>query len=87
MIGFILYLVVVGIVAGYVARAVLPGKQSLSFGQTVGIGVAGSFIGGWLGYLIFDVDIDKGALQASGIFGSITGAIIALLLYNRFIKK
>jgi uncharacterized membrane protein YeaQ/YmgE (transglycosylase-associated protein family) len=47
----------------------------------------GSFIGGWLGYLVFDVDIDDGALQASGIFGSIVGAIIALLLYTKVIKK
>mgnify|MGYP003441513420 CR=1 FL=1 len=38
-------------------------------------------IGGFLGYLLFGSDFDDGALQASGIIGSIIGAIIALLAY------
>ena len=86
MIGFLFYLLFIGIVAGYVARALVPGRQALSFVETVLIGIIGSFIGGWLGYLLFDVDIDDGALQASGVFGSIVGAIIALLVYTRLIK-
>lgn len=87
MIGFILYLLIVGTIAGYLARAVVPGNQSLSFANTVLLGIVGSFVGGFLGYLIFDVDLDKGALQASGIFGSIVGAIIALLVYIKVLKK
>lgn len=87
MLGFILYLFIVGVIAGYVARLVVPGRNKLSFGKTVLLGIVGSFVGGFLGYLLFDVDLDKGALQASGIFGSIVGAIIALLIYTRVLKK
>lgn len=87
MIGFILYLLVVGAIAGYLARAVVPGNQSLSFAKTVLLGIVGSLVGGFLGYLIFDVDLDRGALQASGLFGSIIGAVIALLVYTKLLKK
>ena len=87
MLGFILYLFIVGVIAGYVARLVVPGRNKLSFAKTVLLGVVGSFVGGFLGYLLFDVDLDKGALQASGILGSIVGAIIALLVYTRVLKR
>ena len=84
MFGLILYLLVIGIVAGYLARLLVPGKDSLGFFGTMLLGIVGSFVGGLLGYLIFNEDFDEGALQASGIFGSIIGAIIALLLWRKF---
>lgn len=73
----------VGLIAGYVARAVLPGRQKLSVLQTLLLGVVGSFVGGFLGYLIFDRDLSDGAFQASGVGGSIIGAILALFIYSR----
>jgi uncharacterized membrane protein YeaQ/YmgE (transglycosylase-associated protein family) len=82
MIGFLLYLLVIGIVAGFVARLLVPGRDPLGFWATVLLGVVGSFIGGFLGYLLFGEDFDDGALQASGIIGSIVGAVIALLIYR-----
>jgi uncharacterized membrane protein YeaQ/YmgE (transglycosylase-associated protein family) len=44
------------------------------------LGIVGSFIGGVLGYVLFDHDLDEGALQASGVIGSIIGAVVALLI-------
>jgi uncharacterized membrane protein YeaQ/YmgE (transglycosylase-associated protein family) len=82
MIGFLLYLLVIGIVAGFVARLLVPGRDPLGFWATVLLGVVGSFIGGFLGYVLFGEDFDDGALQASGIIGSIVGAVIALLIYR-----
>jgi uncharacterized membrane protein YeaQ/YmgE (transglycosylase-associated protein family) len=82
MIGFIIALFIIGIVAGYLARLLVPGPDPMSFLQTVALGVVGSFVGGFLGYLIFDADVDEGAFQASGIIGSILGAIVALVVYN-----
>ena len=84
MLGLIIYLFVVGIVAGYLARLLVPGPDPMSFWQTVALGVVGSFIGGVLGYVLFNHDLDEGALQASGIIGSIIGAIIALLIFRAF---
>lgn len=82
MIGFILFLLVVGLIAGFLARAIVPGRDPMSFGQTLLLGIVGSFIGGFLGYLLFRKDSNDGAFQASGIIGSVIGAIIALLIWR-----
>jgi uncharacterized membrane protein YeaQ/YmgE (transglycosylase-associated protein family) len=82
MIGFILYLVLVGLVAGFIARALVPGRDAMSVSATILLGIIGSFIGGFLGYVLTHHDSEDGAFQASGIIGSIIGAIIALLIYR-----
>lgn len=82
MIGFVLYLVVMGLIAGFIARAVVPGRDPMSIGATIALGIVGSFIGGFIGYVLTHHDSDDGAFQASGVIGSIVGAIIALLVYR-----
>jgi uncharacterized membrane protein YeaQ/YmgE (transglycosylase-associated protein family) len=82
VVGFIIVLIIVGIVAGYLARLLVPGRDPMSFVQTAALGIVGSFIGGFLGYVLFGKDPGEGALQVSGVIGSIIGAIIALLIYN-----
>ena len=46
------------------------------------IGIVGSFIGGFLGFVLFGHNFDDGAFQASGLIGSVIGAVIALLVYR-----
>ncbi len=87
MIGFIIMLIVIGIIAGYVARLLVPGRDPMSFVQTAILGIVGSFIGGFLGYVLFGHDFDDGALQASGVVGSIIGAVVALLIYNATTRR
>jgi uncharacterized membrane protein YeaQ/YmgE (transglycosylase-associated protein family) len=82
MLGFILFLLIIGIIGGYVARALVPGKDAMGFGATVLLGIVGSFVGGFIAYAIFHKDTDSGALQPSGIIGSILGSILALLVYR-----
>lgn len=82
MIGFILFLLLIGIVAGFLARAIVPGSDPMSFGATIVLGIVGSFVGGFLGYVLLRDDADEGAFQASGIIGSVIGAVIALLVYR-----
>lgn len=81
MLWTILGLILVGLIAGFIARAVIPGKQSLGILMTIVLGIVGSFVGGFLGFLIFGSDPNGGFLQASGIIGSIIGAIIVLAIY------
>ena len=83
MLTFLLYLFIIGIIAGFLARLIVPGRDPMSFWETVLLGVVGSFIGGFLGYLIFgDGDVERSAIQASGLIGSIIGAVIALLIWR-----
>lgn len=79
MIGLLLSLLVIGIIAGFLARLIVPGRDPMSFWETVALGVVGSFIGGFLGSLLFDGEL---ALRGAGIIGSILGAIVALLVYR-----
>ncbi|MFN8023428.1 MAG: GlsB/YeaQ/YmgE family stress response membrane protein [Acidimicrobiales bacterium] len=82
MLGFILYLLVIGVVAGFLARLLVPGRDPMSVGATILLGIIGSFIGGFIGWAIFGKDLSEGALQPSGVIGSIVGAVIALLVYR-----
>jgi uncharacterized membrane protein YeaQ/YmgE (transglycosylase-associated protein family) len=82
MILFLIGLLLIGLIAGFIARALVPGPDPMGIGGTILLGVVGSFVGGLLGYLLFGHDIDDGAVQASGIFGSIIGAVIVLLIYR-----
>ncbi len=83
----IILLLIVGAIAGFLARAIVPGKDSMGLIPTIVLGIVGSFIGGFLGALIFGKDALDGLLQPSGIIGSIVGAVIALLVYNALTKN
>src|SRR6187402_6506 len=78
MIGLIVSIIVIGLIAGALARLLVPGKQNLSVPMTIVLGVVGSFVGGFLGYLIFHKDAAQGFFQPSGIIGSIIGAVVVL---------
>lgn len=76
--GFIVWLIV-GLLAGFIARAVVPGPDPMGFVGTLVLGLVGSLVGGFLGNLVTSGDFD---ISAAGIIGSIIGAIIALLVYR-----
>ena len=82
MLGFVLYLIVIGLIAGFIARALVPGPDPMGVLGTIVLGIVGSFVGGFLGFVLFNEDFDDGALQASGVIGSIIGAVLALLVYR-----
>jgi uncharacterized membrane protein YeaQ/YmgE (transglycosylase-associated protein family) len=84
MLGLIVGIIIIGLIAGALARLLVPGKQHMSILATIVIGIVGSFLGGFLGYVLFHKDSQDGFLQPAGIIGSVIGAIIVLLLWTRF---
>jgi uncharacterized membrane protein YeaQ/YmgE (transglycosylase-associated protein family) len=82
MIGFIIGLIIIGLIAGFIARALVPGDDSMSIVATIVLGIIGSFVGGLLADVLFRGDGEDAGLSPAGIIGSIIGAIIVLLIYN-----
>lgn len=76
--GIIVWLVI-GLIAGFVARAVVPGSDAMGILGTIVLGLVGSLVGGFLGNLLVEGRLD---LEAAGVIGSILGAIVALLIYR-----
>ena len=80
MLAFIVILLVVGLIAGAVARLLLPGRDPIGFIGTIALGVLGSFVGGFLQNLIFYHTLAISRIHPAGIIGSIIGAFLVLLL-------
>jgi uncharacterized membrane protein YeaQ/YmgE (transglycosylase-associated protein family) len=76
----IIIFLIVGIIAGFIARAVVPGRQNMGIIATLILGIVGSFVGGLI--LSF---LPGGAkfpdFSPAGLIGSIIGAIVVLLIY------
>lgn len=81
--GIIAFLIV-GLIAGFVARLLVPGKDPMGILGTLVLGVVGSFVGGFLAALVFEGDL---TLTASGLVGSIIGAVVALLVYRASARR
>ena len=82
LIWFIIVTLVFGLIAGAVARLLVPGRDPMGLLGTAVLGIVGSFIGGFLGYILFGRDAADGAFQPAQLIGSIIGAVIALLIYR-----
>jgi len=81
--GLILFLLM-GLIAGFIARALMPGPDPMGWLGTMVLGVIGSFVGGTLAALLFGGTLD---FSAAGLIGSIIGAFIALWIYRMMNKR
>lgn len=77
---------IVGLIAGYLARALVPGDDSMSFVATLALGVVGSFVGGLIASL-FESDRDILDFTTTGLIGSVIGAIVVLLIYRQVRRR
>ena len=74
-----------GLVVGFIARAVMPGTQKMGMIATMILGVVGSFVGGFLVSLITDNRVTD--LNAAGVFGSVIGALVLLLVMGKLSNR
>lgn len=75
----IIAFIIIGLIAGLIARAVLPGRQSMGLVATTLLGMVGSLIGGLVGSL-FRRDGQLFDLHPSGVLMSVIGALVVLML-------
>ena len=80
MVGFIIALLVVGFIVGAIARLLMPGRDPIGILGTIALGVAGSFVGGFLQNLVEYHSMSVHGFHAVGIIGSIIGAWVLLLV-------
>lgn len=87
MLGFIISMIIIGAIAGFIGRLLVPGPDPMSIPVTIVVGIVGSFLGGFIGWALFGKDLSEGALQPSGIIGSIVGAVIVVLGYRAVTRR
>jgi uncharacterized membrane protein YeaQ/YmgE (transglycosylase-associated protein family) len=78
----IIAFIILGLIAGVIAKAILPAKQPGGIIITTLIGIAGALIGGFLAGAIFDADPLDEFWDVSTWLTAIIGAIILLLIYG-----
>jgi uncharacterized membrane protein YeaQ/YmgE (transglycosylase-associated protein family) len=83
--GFFAFLIL-GLIAGAIAKAILPGKQGGGIFITLLLGVVGAFLGGWIGTLIFGTGLQEFFSLQTWLL-AIGGAIIVLLVYGMITKR
>lgn len=78
--GFLAFLLL-GLIAGAIAKLILPGKQGGGWIATLILGAIGAMLGGWLGSILFDASIEEfWSLESWAL--AIGGAIIVLLIWG-----
>jgi uncharacterized membrane protein YeaQ/YmgE (transglycosylase-associated protein family) len=81
----ILSWIVLGLIAGILAKWIMPGKDGGGFIMTALLGIAGAFVGGWVGSLLgFG---GRGGFSLGSIATATVGAILILLVYRQIKRK
>lgn len=73
---------VYGLFVGSIAKSIVPGEENFGFIKTVALGVAGSYMGGAIMYMLGQYS----AVSPAGVVVGVVGAILALVLYNKLAK-
>ena len=81
MMGFI-WMIIIGLIAGALARLIMPGRDPMGIVMTIILGIVGSIVGGLVSWAIWGADTRGGGFRPAGLLLSILGAIIVLWIYR-----
>jgi len=79
----LLWMFIVGLVVGLIARFIMPGSEHIGLLMTGVLGIAGSFVGGFIAR-IFNKPADGALVHPAGLVMSVIGAVILLFAWSRF---
>lgn len=74
--------IVIGFVAGYLAKLIMPGPDGGGFILTTILGIVGALVGGWVGRALFETSAGDNAFSLMGLVFAVLGAIIVLAIYR-----
>lgn len=74
--------IVIGIIAGYLGRLIMPGRQEIGFIMTTTFGIVGALVGFFIFTEILGIG-DSEVFDLGGLPGAVIGVIIVLFLYDR----
>ena len=77
----IISMIIVGLIAGALARLIMPGKDPMGLLMTAVLGIIGSFVGGFIGSLLWHTE-GTSYFRSGGIILSILGAILVLWIWR-----
>ena len=77
-----LWMFIVGLLVGIVAKFLTPGRDPGGFFVTGLLGVAGMFVGGWLAQVLGFKSAVGGSIEPSGFIGGVIGSIVLLIIYR-----
>jgi uncharacterized membrane protein YeaQ/YmgE (transglycosylase-associated protein family) len=77
--GFILFILLWGLIIGGLARLAIPGPDPMPLWMTAAIGIGGALIGGIVSRLVFGTGVS--------IFSAFLGAVLLVILYRKYVQK
>jgi uncharacterized membrane protein YeaQ/YmgE (transglycosylase-associated protein family) len=84
--GVILF-ILFGLIVGLIARALMPGRQPMGFILTAILGMAGSFVGGYIGHMLRGNGGDLEPSDPYNWIGAVLGSLLLLFLYGMFVGR
>lgn len=79
--------IVLGLVAGAIAKAIMPGKQGGGIILTLVLGVVGALVGGFLGSLVFDINPNEEFWSLQTWLLAIGGALLVLVIWGLIVGR
>ena len=84
----IIWMILMGLLVGWIAKMVVPGSANLGWIQTALLGIAGSYVGGTLGSVVFSPhQLDFTPPIKHAFLGALVGAIVLLLIYRTLTRR
>jgi len=83
-----LWTIIIGLIAGAIAKLIMPGRDPGGIIVTILLGIAGSFVGGFLANMLgMGGRSAEGGFSTAGLIGSVIGAIIILAIYRMVVGR
>ena len=81
----ILTWIIFGLIAGAIAKLIMPGNQNMGWLLTIILGFVGAFVGGWIGCMLGWGSVDD--FDIKGILLAVVGALVVLWIYGMATRR